>query len=386
MRHGFAIDSVQVPVIRSVGEWTRNTPGVLSLGQGMVAYPPPEEALQAIAGFGSVPDQHFYHSALGYRPLLDAIEKKLGEENRIDVVSSYRVMVTAGANMAFLTALMAICDPGDEVILPLPYYFNQEMAVRMLNCRPVMVPTDSHYQLQMDLLEAAISAKTRAIVTISPNNPTGAVYPEADLAAVNELCRRHEIYHISDEAYEYFTYGNVRHFSPGSLPGSSGHTISLFSLSKAYGFASWRIGYMVFPEALLTPLLKVQDTNLICPPTITQMAATGAMAEGYSYCRRHLPDLAAVRGFMLGRLEQLHDFCDVVATDGAFYLLVGLHTEQKDMAVVKTLIERFKVAAIPGCAFGLDHGCYLRLSYGMLDRSRAETAMARLCDGIRHLS
>lgn len=385
MRHGLAIDSVQMPIIPTVGEWTRNTPGVISMGQGMVSYPPPAAALQAIAGFGAQPEHHHYHSALGHRPLLDAIERKLIEENQIEVGRGYRIMVTAGSNMAFLTNLLAICDPGDEVILPSPYYFNQEMAIRMLNCRPVLVSTDNDFQLALDALEAAISDKTRAIVTVSPNNPSGAVYPESDLRAVNELCRRYELYHISDEAYEYFTYDDVRHYSPASQVEAEAHTISLFSLSKAYGFAGWRVGYMVFPDALLPPLLKVQDTNLICPPMINQIAAIGAMTEGSSYCRQHLAGLARVRELILQTLAKLDEHCSFTVTEGAFYLLLKLHTDQNDLQVAKLLIEQFKVAAIPGSAFGLKTGCYLRLSYGMLDRQQAEIAMKRLSDGIRQL-
>ena len=123
-------------------------------------------------------------------------------------------------------------------------------------------PTDDLYQLQPALISEAITPRTRAVVTISPNNPTGAGYPEADLREVNELCRARRIYHISDETYEYFTYGGARHFSPGSLGGE--HTISLFSLSKAYGFASWRIGYMTIAESLFESIKKIQDTILIC--------------------------------------------------------------------------------------------------------------------------
>jgi len=187
MHIGRTITSVQTPIIPVIGEWTRNTPGTLSLGQGMVSYPPPQAALEAIRDFGSRPNEHLYGSPLGYRGLLELIEAKLLSENAINCASGYRVIVTAGSNMAFLNILLAIVDPGDEIILPMPYYFNQEMAVRMLNCKPVAVPTDANFQLQLDALRAAITRKTRAIVTVSPNNPSGAVYPEASLRAVNQL-------------------------------------------------------------------------------------------------------------------------------------------------------------------------------------------------------
>ena len=384
MHIGRTITSVQTPIIPVIGEWTRNTPGTLSLGQGMVSYPPPATALQAIRDFGMRQEEHLYGSPLGYGRLLELIMAKLHSENSMDCTSGYRVMVTAGSNMAFLNVLLAIADPGDEIILPLPYYFNQEMAVKMLNCTPVVVPTDASYQLQLDALRAAITKKTRAIVTVSPNNPSGAVYPEAALRAVNQLCREHGLYHISDEAYEYFTYDNARHFSPGSISGAQQHTISLYSLSKAYGFASWRIGYLVIPEALLPSLLKVQDTNLICPPLITQYAAIGALETGSSYCKARLQQFAKIRTQVTGHLQSLNGV-QIVATEGAFYLLLKLDTEKNDLQLVKALISEFKVAVIPGCAFGIDDGCYLRLSYGMLDEDTASIATHRLIEGLRKL-
>src|SRR5262249_42010158 len=184
-----------------------------------------------------------------------------------------RVMVTAGANMAFVHALLAITSLGDEVILPVPFYFNHEMAIEMAGCAPVRVPTDERYQLDLDAIRRAITPRTRAIVTVTPNNPTGAVYPEPALRAVSRLCQDHGLYHISDEVYEYFTYGAARHVSPASFDGAEKFTISLFSLSKAYGFAGWRIGYMAYPESLANAIMKVQDTVIVCPPVISQIAA-----------------------------------------------------------------------------------------------------------------
>ena len=384
MHIGRTITSVQTPIIPVIGEWTRNTPGTLSLGQGMVSYPPPQAALKAIRDFGSRPSEHLYGSPLGYRGLLELIETKLLSENAINWASGYRVMVTAGSNMAFLNVLRAIVDPGDEIILPMPYYFNQEMAVRMLNCTPVAVPTDANFQLQLDALRVAITRKTRAIVTVSPNNPSGAVYPEASLRAVNQLCSEHSLYHISDEAYEYFTYGTARHFSPGSISGAERHTISLYSLSKAFGFASWRIGYLVIPEALLPSLLKIQDTNLICPPLITQYAAMGALETGSSYCKSRLLQLAKIRTQITARLQFLSRV-QVTETEGAFYLLLKLDTQKNDLQLVKSLISEFKIAVIPGCAFGLHNACYLRVSYGMLDEDNTHIATQRLIDGLEVL-
>ena len=226
--------------------------------------------------------------------LLEVLARKLRDENGLDLTGS-RVLVTAGSNMAFQSVVLAISQPGDEIVLPAPFYFNHEMAVRIAGCNPVIVPTDRSYQLDLDRLTAAITPRTRAIVTVSPNNPTGAVYPEDALRAVNQMCAARGIFHIADEAYEYFTYEGARHFSPGSLPGAGAHTISLYSLSKAYGFAGWRVGYAVVPVAINEALYKVQDTVLICPPIVCQAAATAALAIGRAWCAPQLERLAAVR-------------------------------------------------------------------------------------------
>ena len=174
------------------------------------------------------------------------------------------------------------------MILNVPFYFNHEMAIQMADCTAVLVRTDDRYQLDTDALRRAVTPRTRAIVTVTPNNPTGAVFPEAALREVNQLCSERGLFHISDEVYEYFTYGDATHVSPGSFAEASTHTISLFSLSKAYGFAGWRIGYMVYPERLHEAIAKVQDTVLVCPPVISQIAAVAAMEVGPAYCRQHL--------------------------------------------------------------------------------------------------
>jgi len=374
--------AVQSPIIPTVGEWVRTHPGTVSLGQGVAWYGPPDSARARVLAFFDRPSHHKYGPVQGIPPLLDLIERKLATENGISLAGR-KVVVTAGANMAFLNALFAIADPGDEIILPLPYYFNQEMAVRMLNCRPVFVPTDADFRLQTQAIRAAITERTRAVVTISPNNPSGAVYGEADLRAVNALCKEAGIYHISDEAYEYFLYGEARHFSPGSIEGSQAHTISLYSLSKAYGFASWRIGYMVVPEALYPAILKVQDTNLICAPLVSQHAAVGALEAGSAYPLEKLKTIANVRGIVLNGLEAVRDFCHIPPADGAFYIFLKVETTLDSLTLAERLVSLHGVAVIPGAAFGLNDGCYLRIAYGALDETTSALGVWRLVDGLQ---
>jgi aspartate/methionine/tyrosine aminotransferase len=379
------MEFVQTPIIPVVGALIRQHPGTISLGQGVVYYPPPQTAIEQISQFLSHPKNHQYQAVEGIPELQAAITQKLQTENRINITEDNCIVVTAGSNMGFMNAILAITNPGDEIILQTPYYFNHEMAITMANCQPVLVKTDNNYQLRPEAIQQAITPKTKAIVTISPNNPTGAVYSEIALREVNEICRRHQLYHITDEAYEYFVYDEAQHFSPASLPNSHNHTISLFSLSKAYGFASWRIGYMVIPQHLLHPIQKVQDTIAICPPVISQYAALGALKAGYPDCKSKIQEMAEVREIILNKLNAISDFCTIPEAKGAFYFLLKIDTKLTAMEVVEQLIKDYKVAVIPGTTFGIEQGCYLRLAYGSLQKKTAIAGIQRLVQGLKSI-
>jgi len=155
---------VQTPVIPIVGDLVRCTPGAISLGQGVVHYGPPPAVLAAAQAFGADPQDHKYKPVEGIAELVQLIADKVSHENGIDLAGR-SIVVTAGANMGFFNSLLAIADTGDELILPTPYYFNHEMAIAMLGCRPVLAPTTADYQLNLDALRAAITPRTRAIVT-----------------------------------------------------------------------------------------------------------------------------------------------------------------------------------------------------------------------------
>jgi aspartate/methionine/tyrosine aminotransferase len=297
-----------------------------------------------------------------------------------------RLVVTAGGNLAFMIAVLAIADPGDEFLFPAPFYFNHEMAVTMAACRSVPVRTTSHYQLDVDALRRAITPRTRAIVTVSPNNPTGAVYPEESLRAVSDLCRAHDLFHVHDETYEYFTYDRTPHFSPGSIAGASAHTVSLYSLSKSYGLASWRVGYMVIPGQLWDAVNKIQDTVLICAPVVSQHVGRAAVGVGPSYPRQFLGTLDRMRRLMFEALHRADVPCEVSESPGAFYYFVKVDTALDDMTLVERLIREHRVAVIPGSVFGATGGCYIRVSYGALDEQTAAAGIGRLVEGLKRIA
>jgi aspartate/methionine/tyrosine aminotransferase len=196
------MDAVQAPIVSVIGDIIRQVPGTISLGQGVVHYGPPPEAMAAVRAALDRPGTHEYQDGAGLPALVERIAAKVRAENGIDVAQGRAVMVTAGANMAFMHAALAITQPGDEIILNVPFYFNHEMAIQMAGCTAVRVATDDRYQLRPDALGRAITDRTRAIVTVSPNNPSGAVFAEPAMREVNALCGDRGLYHITDEVYE----------------------------------------------------------------------------------------------------------------------------------------------------------------------------------------
>ena len=379
------MEGVQAPIIPIFGRLIREVPGTISLGQGVVHYGPPRAALRAVQDALGAPATHQYQDGEGLPALVDEIVRKLAAENSTHVGRGAAVMVTAGANMAFMHAVLATTMPGDEVLIPVPFYFNHEMAIEMAGCRPVPIQTDARYQLRLDAIHAAITPRTRAIVTVSPNNPSGAVLSAASLRELSQLCRARGLFHISDETYEYFTYGGAEHVSPASFPDAIDHTIALYSLSKAFGFAGWRIGYMVYPSHLATGMMKSQDTILICPPIASQVAALAAMRVGRSYCEPHVRELASIREIVVGQLSSLAPLAHVPAADGAFYCLMNVETDLDPIAFGERLIREHRVAVIPGPAFGMTSGCYFRVAYGALQKATVAEGIGRLVTGIRRI-
>lgn len=377
------IAAVQTPIIPVVADLILANPGTISLGQGVVHYLPPDEIKDGVRKFTET-DSHHYEAVEGIPELREMISQKLISENNIPA-NHYDVVVCAGGNMGFLNAILAVCDPGDEIILLSPWYFNHEMAIGIANCVAVSVDTDASFQPDLRALKNAINSKTRAIVTVSPNNPTGAVYSEEQLTEINHLCARHNIYHINDEAYEYFCYDGARHFSPASNNNAHQHTISLYSTSKSFGLANWRIGYMLIPKHLFVPVRKIQDTNLICPPVVSQFAAIECLKLGRDFCFEKRQGIETARSHFRDCLNSL-PYVRFPELDGAFYAFLELPgTDMDDMEIVEYLVKQHRVAVIPGSAFGVTDRTCLRASYGALEPEKAVEGINRLTDGLRDL-
>ena len=334
---------------------------------------------------------HRYGAMAGEPELLAAIGTKLRHQNQLDLEGS-ALLVTAGSNMAFNAVAQVICDPGSEVLLPVPYYFNHAMAIQLAGGVPV--PVEAGWIPDPEILARAITPRSRAIVTISPNNPSGLVIPASVLAAINALCERHGLFHINDEAYELFVHGAEPHWSPGSLAGSGAHTdFAAFPLQGLWhgGLADRLCGVAPAADGRCGQGAGHGD-DLSAP----------AQSAGCPGCPGGWPSLVrtAHRG-PGGRRRQLVSAvneaaeslpCALLAQpDGAFYALLRIDAPGGTLGsrdLMRRLVLEQRLASVDGASFGLveqRHGCVLRLSYGMLDAAELEEALRRLRQGIKAL-
>ncbi|MFN7900444.1 MAG: aminotransferase class I/II-fold pyridoxal phosphate-dependent enzyme [Synechococcaceae cyanobacterium] len=386
------------PIIPVVAGWMAQRGDALSLAQGMVHWSPPEGVDAAVTAAlrqaRHAPDRpespHRYGPGAGDPELLEAIASCLKQHHQLDLGSS-DLWVTAGSNMAFQMVVRAICDPGDAVIVPLPWYFNHAMAIQLAGAEAVGV--DAGLVPDPEILAAAITPRTRAIVTVSPGNPSGVVIPRTVLAAINDLCAHHGLFHLSDEAYALFSHGAEPHWSPASASGSGGHCVTFQTFSKAYGMAGWRLGYAAVPRQLSPAMGKLQDTLLIAPSRTVQRAGVAALAAGPAWCRRQTASLRPGRQ-LLQELPRRLESQGLEARwlgplDGAFYGLLEVAAPLAGESLVRSLVLDAGVACLPGESFGLPSQpgrAVLRLSYGLLQGEALALALERLQRGLMALA
>ena len=356
---------------------------VISFGQGIPFFGPPAEAIKISAQSMFQPEGFQYSTDNGLIQLRETIAEKIYNEQKVRVDPERHIMVTSGANQGFMNAILTITQPGDEIIFLSPTYFNYIMAAELAGCKPILVQTNENFQPNISRLQENISKRTKAIVTVSPNNPTGAVYPPKLLKAINELCRDYSLYHISDEVYEYFIYEGAIHKSPLCFDNSISNTISLYSLSKCFAISGYRIGYMIFPEELQDELFKVQDTIGICAPTPSQLAANEIIPMGPAFCHQFFDVLIENRLLVKSMLSEI-DTVQIVWTKGAYYFFVTVDSFKSSFNLAKELIEHYGIIVLPGSMFDFPK-CSFRLSYGNLSGEKLVEGLNRLKVGLNRL-
>jgi len=351
---------------------------IINLGQAIPNFPPSPKALAAARQALAEPATHVYSPDAGLLALRQALCAALAREHDIQADPEREVLITAGANQAFLLALLTLLEPGDRVLLPAPYFFNHEMAVRIAGGVPVGVPVDpaSGFQLQLEALEPYLGG-ARAVILCTPNNPTGTVYDPGELARISRELAARDITALTDETYRHLVYGSAHHWSPAALPEARGHVITVGSFSKSYSLTGWRIGYLVAPAPFVEEAIKVQDTMVICAAVVAQKAALGALQEGPAFVAARCAALDRRRRLLaehLAAIPGLH----WQPTEGAFFAFVRVAGCTDSLQLAMDILEQAHVVTIPGSLFGPCGEGYLRLSYGSVEEEALAEACGRL--------
>ncbi len=314
-----------------------------------------------------------YTPATGIVELKEAICKKLAGENGLQYEPS-QVVVSVGAKQAIYNAVQVLCDEGDEVIVPAPYWVSYTEIVKLAGGRPVEVPAgeETGFKMSVSQLEAAVSPKTKILMLNSPNNPSGAVFDEGELRAIGEVCVRRGIYIISDEIYEKLVYGGNRHVSIARAnPAAKDLTVLINGVSKAFAMTGWRIGYAAGPKDVIKAMGDLQSQVTSNPTSISQKASVAALTGPKEPVEAMVREFAKRRDFVVRRLNAIPGVT-CKEPGGAFYVFpnisgfFGRRTPSgsaiKDSArLAEAILQEAGVSVVPGAAFGMDG--YVRISY-----------------------
>lgn len=339
----------------------RRHPNGIGLGRGDPDLPTPPHIVAA--GQDALARGMTKYTPLrGIPELRRAVAEKLRRDNAIEVDPETEVVITTGTQEAVFVALCALLNPGDEILLADPYYNSYATMVHYLGAVLVGVPTSPADGFQIDPaeFEKRITPRTKAIVLLTPNNPTGTVYPRGGLEALAGVAARHGLYLISDELYESLVFEGEP-FSVASIPGMRDRTITINGFSKAYSMTGWRVGYMAGPREVVDALVTLRHTLTICAPSVSQYAGVAALTGPQDYLAERREIFRRRRDFAMARLT--HAGIPFVRPAGTFYVFVDIRASglsSEDFAFA--LMEREGVFVYPGGYFGAAGEGFERIS------------------------
>jgi len=330
----------------------------------------------------------------GAMELREVISRKFARDNNLDYAPE-QILCSNGAKQSIALTTHVLCDEGDEVLIPAPYWVSYPEMARFAGAEPKIVSAsvENEYRLTPEQLDEAITDRTRMFILCSPSNPTGSVYSRDELEALAEVLRQYpDVYVMSDEIYEYVLFDDAEHVSFASLPGMKDRTITINGFSKGFAMTGWRLGYLAAPEPITKACAKVQGQFTSAPCSISQKAGAAALTMDMSPVHRMVEAFRQRRDYMVERLRQL-DGVRCPMPKGAFYLYpevssyFGAETPDGDVIEDSSdlcfyLLENEHVALVPGTAFGAPNG--LRISYAS-SMEDLETAMDRIERGLKAL-
>ena len=353
---------------------------LIDLCQAVPGYPPPKALTDAMAAALSNPETHRYTDISGLPGLRAALAADIARVYGSHAVGVENVLITAGCNQAYCLASLALAKAGDEIVLPLPCYFNHRQWLEMNGVTPRFVPFNPGNGGVPDLgeIERAIGPKTRAVVLISPNNPTGAIYPNAFLEAAFDLCRAANIALILDETYRDFLRADGPPHALFSRDDWASTLVHLYSFSKVFCLTGHRVGAVMAGPDLLDEIRKAMDCAAICAPHIGQIAAQWGLEHLHDWRQsntRLMRDRLAA--FTTAFADKPGGY-EIVSAGAYFAYLRHPHQRQASKAVARRLADRQNLLTLPGAMFGPGQDAYLRLAFANVGAEAAMEIHARL--------
>lgn len=307
-----------------------------------------------------------YSPSDGMVELREEIVKKLKRDNNIDANIS-QLLVTVGAVEGLASSIMAVIDPGDEVILPTPTYSTHIQQVILASGKPVLVPLieEKGFALDINAIKSVINPKTKAIIYCNPSNPTGTVFPEEQLRELAKIALENNLMIITDEAYEYFIFDDNKHFCVASIPEMKKNVVSCFTFTKSYAMTGWRIGYLHADEEVIHQIKKAHIPFSICAPVVSQYGALAALKSPQDCIADFKKHYLITRNLMCERLDRLSSVFEYKKPGGSYLMFPKILLEEgKDSSsFCKKLLKEAKVSTTPGIAFGYTGESHLRLSF-----------------------
>lgn len=366
-----------------IQELIRGVKDCISLAQGVVYWQPPKQALEKVQQLVWEPSVSCYGPDEGIPELRQALMQKLQQENKLHKSS---VIVTAGANQAFVNVVLTLCDAGDSVVMFAPYYFNAYMSFQMTGVTDILVGPGDRETLHPDAdwLERTLreTKPTPKLVTVvNPGNPSGTYIPESLLKRISDICSDAGSWLVVDNTYEYFMYDGRKHACLEDR-----HIVNIFSFSKAYGMMGWRVGYIAYPsevEGLGDQFLKVQDNIPICASIISQRLALYSLEMGPEWVTDRVKELVRNKELVFEALSPLGKN-SVKGGEGSIYLWAKLPDKYSDdFEVVRWLAKKHGIVIIPGSSSGCRG--FVRISFGGLKEEDCRIASDRLRKGLEEL-
>lgn len=305
-----------------------------------------------------------YTSNFGLMELRQAIAEKLKRENHVDYKAT-EVLVTVGLSEAVFAVLAALLDEGDELLVPDPVWLNYINVPNLLGAKAVTysLKEENGYQMDLDEVRSKITPKTRGIVIVTPNNPTGGVLEEDVLKELAEIAKANDLMVIADEIYERLVYDGAKHVSIASLPGMKERTFTMNGMSKAYAMDGWRLGYVAAPEEYITVMNKFHQHNTTCAPNFVQVAGIAALTQEKDEVQKMVAEYQRRRDYAVQAINAI-DGISCLCPKGAFYIFINCKQLGKTSAELSQyFLEQAKVALVPGDVFGPGGEGYLRMSF-----------------------